>query len=98
MGDLQEDQSSRMVIINIITLVIAILAVILRPISGRLSAATFWRDDGLIVVALFLNFGSLAFNFTGQFSYHSYLGPCAYLLKRPRTVQESINQSSLRIS
>lgn len=65
MGDLQEDQSSRIVIINIITLVIAILAVILRLISRRLSAAPFWWDDGLIVVALFLDFGSSAFNFTG---------------------------------
>ncbi|KAL8949239.1 MAG: hypothetical protein Q9222_004638 [Ikaeria aurantiellina] len=64
MGELYEDKSSQIVIVNIITLVMAIAAVILRLISRHLSAAKFWWDDGLIVVGLFLDFGSAAFNFS----------------------------------
>ena len=63
---LQQNQAPRVIIINIVTLIVAVIAVILRLISRRLSAAHFWWDDGLIIVGLFLDFGSSAFNFTGK--------------------------------
>ena len=63
---LQQNQAPRIIVVNIVTLVIAITAVTLRLISRRLSAAHFWWDDGLITVGLFLDFGSSAFNFTGK--------------------------------
>ena len=66
MSYLQENEAPRVIVVNIVTLVIAVIAVILRLISRRLSAAHFWWDDWLIIVGLFLDFGSSAFNFIGK--------------------------------
>lgn len=74
MASLQDNESPKIVIINIVTIIVAVAAVILRLISRRLSAAHFWWDDGLIVMGLFLSFGSSAFNFSGVFSTLSDLG------------------------
>ena len=63
---LQQNQGPRIIIINIVTLIVAVIAVTLRLISRRLSAAHFWWDDGLIILGLILDFGSSAFNFTGK--------------------------------
>ena len=63
---LQQNQAPRIIVINIVTLIVAVIAVTLRLISRRLSAAHFWWDDGLIIVGLFLDFGSSAFQFTGK--------------------------------
>ena len=61
--ELYYSQSYKIVIVNVVTLVVAILAVLLRLTSRWLSAAHFWWDDGLMVVGLVLTFGSSAFNF-----------------------------------
>ena len=63
---LQQNQGPRIVVINIVTLIVAVIAVTLRLISRRLSAAHFWWDDGLIILGLVLDFGSSAFNFIGK--------------------------------
>ena len=65
MAYLQQNQSTKLIVVNIVTFAMAVLAVILRLISRRLSKAHFWWDDGIIVLALLLDFGSSAFNFTG---------------------------------
>ena len=61
--DLYYSQSYKIIIVNVVTLVVAIFAVLLRLISRWLSAAHFWWDDGLMIVGLVLTFGSSAFNF-----------------------------------
>lgn len=62
-SELYYSESYKIIIVNVITLVMAIFAVLLRLTSRWLSAAHFWWDDGLIVVGLILTFGSSAFNF-----------------------------------
>ena len=62
-GDLYYSQSYKIIIVNVITLVVAVFAVLLRLVSRWLSAAHFWWDDGLMIVGLVLTFGSSAFNF-----------------------------------
>ena len=62
-GDLYYSQSYKIIIVNVVTLVVAIFAVLLRLVSRWLSAANFWWDDGLMIVGLILTFGSSAFNF-----------------------------------
>ena len=61
--DLYHSQSYKIIIVNVVTLVVAILAVLLRLVSRWLSAAHFWWDDSLMIVGLVLTFGSSAFNF-----------------------------------
>ena len=61
--DLYYSQSYKIIIVNVVTLVVAIFAVLLRLVSRWLSAAHFWWDDGLMIVGLVLTFGSSAFNF-----------------------------------
>lgn len=62
-SNLYYSESFKIITVNVVTLVVAILAVLLRLVSRRLSAAHFGWDDGLIVVGLVLTFGSSAFNF-----------------------------------
>ena len=62
-SDLYYSESFKIIIVNVITLVVAIFAVLLRLTSRWLSAAHFWWDDGLIIIGLILTFGSSAFNF-----------------------------------
>lgn len=62
-SNLYYSESFKIIIVNVVTLVVAIFAVLLRLISRWLSAAHFWWDDGLIIVGLVLTFGSSAFNF-----------------------------------
>jgi len=96
---LRQNESPKIFIINIIFLIIAIIAVILRLISRRLSAAHFWWDDGLSVVGLFLNFGSSAFNFAGERFRPT--GSDVELIGSEKLLimaLESIMRSSLRIS
>ncbi|CAF9938197.1 hypothetical protein IMSHALPRED_000713 [Imshaugia aleurites] len=62
-SELHHSESYKIIIVNIITLVVAIFAVLLRLVSRWLSAASFWWDDGLIIIGLVLTFGSSAFNF-----------------------------------
>ena len=61
--DLYYSQSYKIIIVNVVTLVVAIFAVLLRLVSRWFSAAHFWWDDGLMVLGLVLTFGSSAFNF-----------------------------------
>ena len=60
--DLHHSQSPKIITVNITTLVFAILFVSLRLASRHLSSAPFGWDDILILLALFLTFGSSAFN------------------------------------
>ena len=62
-NDLYYSQSFKVITVNIVTLVVAISAVLLRLISRWLSATHFWWDDFLITVSLVLTFGSSAFTF-----------------------------------
>ncbi|CAD6582286.1 MAG: hypothetical protein ASARMPRED_000919 [Alectoria sarmentosa] len=62
-SNLYYSESFKIITVNVVTLVVAIFAVLLRLVSRWLSAAHFGWDDGLIVVGLVLTFGSSAFNF-----------------------------------
>lgn len=62
-SNLYYSEAFKIIIVNVVTLVVAIFAVLLRLVSRWLSAAHFWWDDGLIIVGLVLTFGSSAFNF-----------------------------------
>ena len=74
---LQQNESPQIIVVNIVTLIIAIAAVTLRLAYRRLSAAHFWWDDGLIILALLLDFGSSAFNSVVVFCSNVYPDLCA---------------------
>ena len=61
--ELYYSESFKINIVNVVTLVVAIFAVILRLTSRWLSAAPFWWDDRFMIVGLVLTFGSSALNF-----------------------------------
>ena len=50
--DLSETQVPRMLGINISTFVLAVISIILRFVSRRLSRAHFWWDDWLMISAI----------------------------------------------